>query len=598
MTITLLPPQHSLQSLATTVNRGVLNGQSVHPAPTEKSAQQLAGREETPQGRGVLSRIGAQLARPFIALREWVGQLLNPGKSDTPVQIPHQAEKSVHPSAELLKQQARLGLAESVNGLAKVSKLNSVTADNLVGQHHELATNNGSLRALTTALRAAEKSQVEPYASAAKAISTQIIGGQPVSQWGDTGGKVSTWLSEANTTELTKAAQQIRQLVPQIHKLEQAINRELNGEPSPAPQKPLAHVSDVDWSSFTPEMSANDKFNKLGEITKRLMTYHSAQGEEISSSVSPTNIVQGFGDIKVVTGTLIEVSNPVGKYPVYNAHYVQNGTAIASQAPMRGENSSLFANLLVQEKPSLIVNLTNENDPKLVDYFSSGLKEMKGGAKFEGHAGNGFFSQLDVMATSGDTYSLTVARAPLQDKKGADIENLHAAVVKVSDWMDENGGLLLVHCLAGVGRTGMFLEALQTYKLFKAGQLTPENYAAQVLSGAATLRTERSEFMIQKPEQLQTNLNYAKELVSGNLQVEKADEMYMNSAFSRQLEEGPEYMNTRDLQVARNILPAAQPPEALYVNSDVLRAAASAEQNDVGVSKKIRPPVAAKPTRH
>lgn len=594
MTISSLSPQHSLQSLATTVNRGALNGQSVHPASTEISAQLLAGREERPQGQGVLSRIGAQLARPFIALREWVGQLLNHNKSDTVTQTSNHTT----PSAELLKLQAQIGLEESVRGLGKVSKLADVTAENLVGAHSELATNNGSLRSLTTALRAAEKSQVDPYASEAKAISNQIIGEQPVSQWGDIGGKVSTWLSEASPAELTKAAQQIRELVPQIKKLEQAINRELKGEQPLATQEPLMRVSDIDWSTFTPEMSADDKFDKFNEITKSLMTYRSAQSEAISSSVSPTNIVQGFKDVHVVTGTLIEVSNPVGKYPVYNANYVQGGAAIASQAPMRGENTSLFANLLVQEKPSLIVNLTKESDRNIVDYFSPGLKEIKGGAKFEGHAGDGFFSQLNVVATSGDTHSLTVAHAPLEDKQGADIENLHAAVVKVSDWMDENGGLLLVHCKAGVGRTGMFLEALQTYKLFKSGQLMPENYAAQVLSGAATLRTERSEFMIQKPDQLQTNLNYAKALVSGNLQTEEAEEMYMNSAFSRQLEEQPEYMNTFDLQAARNIREASPPPEALYVNTDGLRATASANQNEMAASEKYRPPVAPKPKHH
>ncbi|MEZ1355019.1 ADP-ribosyltransferase, partial [Pseudomonas aeruginosa] len=43
---------------------------------TPREAQQLAQRQEAPKGEGLLSRLGAALARPFVAIIEWLGKLL------------------------------------------------------------------------------------------------------------------------------------------------------------------------------------------------------------------------------------------------------------------------------------------------------------------------------------------------------------------------------------------------------------------------------------------------------------------------------------------------------------------------------------------
>lgn len=39
---------------------------------TPREAQQLAQRQEAPKGEGLLSRLGAALARPFVAIIEWL----------------------------------------------------------------------------------------------------------------------------------------------------------------------------------------------------------------------------------------------------------------------------------------------------------------------------------------------------------------------------------------------------------------------------------------------------------------------------------------------------------------------------------------------
>ncbi|VVO48071.1 protein-tyrosine phosphatase family protein [Pseudomonas fluorescens] len=592
MTITSLSTHPSLQTLATTVNattvnRGALGDQSVHPAPTDNCAERLAGREEAHQGRGLLSRIGAQLIAPFIALGEWVGRLLNPAKSHTAALTTHQPEKSTQPSPELLKLQAKIGLESSVGSLTKALALADVTADNLVDWHAVSAAGDGALRSLATGLRAVEKANIEPYASEAKAITTQVIGGHPVSQWGTIGGKVSEWLTDASTADLTKAAQQIKQLVPQIKQLELAITRESKGE------QPLMRISDVDWSAFPPEMNEQQTFDRFKEITTELMTYRTEDGKKTFSATASNNITNGFRDIPVIAETLIDVPSFDGKYTRYNANYVQGGNAIAAQAPKRGENTALFADLLVQEKPALIVNLTEDKDGT-VDYFGPGKKTFNN-ATFESRSGNGFFTELNVKATSGETHSLAFARLPIEDFNGMEIDPLHDAVVKVSAWRDEHpgAGALLVHCRAGVGRTGMFLEALETYRLFNSGNLSLENYREKVLSGVAALRTERGPDTVQKAVQLQANLDYAKALVTGRLHTEKAEaaeSIYENADFSRQLEEEPQYMNTGDLQMARSMRSASPQSEPLYVNSEELRA---------GVSEKsYRPPVPTKPTQH
>lgn len=154
---------------------------------TGQDAILLGNRSEPQKGQGLLSRLGAQLARPFVAIKEWIGNLLGSGKSAAAPKA--QTATSPEDLQRLMKQAA---FSSSLGGFAKADVLNNIAAEQLGKEHATLATGNGPLRSLCTALQAVVIGSEQPeLRELAAGLLARPIAGIPLQQWGTVGGKVT-----------------------------------------------------------------------------------------------------------------------------------------------------------------------------------------------------------------------------------------------------------------------------------------------------------------------------------------------------------------------------------------------------------------------
>ncbi|CAJ1840878.1 hypothetical protein LMCDFJHI_02418 [Aeromonas salmonicida] len=81
---------------------------------TGQDAILLGSRSEPQKGQGLLSRLGAQLARPFVAIKEWISNLLGTDKRAAAPKA--QTAVSTEDLQRLMKQAA---FGSSLGGFAK-----------------------------------------------------------------------------------------------------------------------------------------------------------------------------------------------------------------------------------------------------------------------------------------------------------------------------------------------------------------------------------------------------------------------------------------------------------------------------------------------
>lgn len=119
---------------------------------TPSEAQQLAQRQDAPKGEGLLARLGAALVRPFVAIMDWLGKLLG-SHARTGPQPSQDAQPAVMSSAVVFKQMVlQQALPMTLKGLDKASELATLTPEGLAREHSRLASGDGALRSLSTAL--------------------------------------------------------------------------------------------------------------------------------------------------------------------------------------------------------------------------------------------------------------------------------------------------------------------------------------------------------------------------------------------------------------------------------------------------------------
>lgn len=195
---------------------------------TGQDAILLGSRSEPQKGQGLLSRLGAQLARPFVALKEWIGNLLG---TDKRAAAP-KAQTAVSPEdLQRLMKQAAFG--SSLGGFAKADVLNNITAEQLGKDHTTLATGNGPLRSLCTALQAVVVGSQQPQLrELAAGLLARPIAGIPLQQWGTVGGKVTELLASATPELLQEAMSQLHTAMGEVTDLQRAVKAEIAGEPA------------------------------------------------------------------------------------------------------------------------------------------------------------------------------------------------------------------------------------------------------------------------------------------------------------------------------------------------------------------------------
>ncbi|MFQ1804562.1 ADP-ribosyltransferase [Aeromonas veronii] len=214
-----------------TTGVGRMGQLEVRQVATGQDAILLGNRSEPQKGQGLLSRLGAQLARPFVAIKEWIGNLLGSGKSAAAPKA--QTATSPEDLQRLMKQTA---LTCSLGGFETASELNSINAEQLGKEHAQLVARdggNGPLRALTTLLAAvANNSQQPQLRELAAGLLARPIAGIPLQQWGTVGGKVTELLASATPELLQEAMSQLHTAMGEVTDLQRAVKAEIAGEPA------------------------------------------------------------------------------------------------------------------------------------------------------------------------------------------------------------------------------------------------------------------------------------------------------------------------------------------------------------------------------
>ncbi|MFQ1619954.1 ADP-ribosyltransferase [Aeromonas allosaccharophila] len=195
---------------------------------TGQDAILLGSRSEPQKGQGLLSRLGTQLARPFVAIKEWIGNLLGTDKRTAAPKA--QTAASPEDLQRLMKQAA---FGSSLGGFAKADVLHNIAAEQLGKEHATLATGNGPLRSLCTALQAVVVGSQQPQLrELAAGLLARPIAGIPLQQWGTVGGKVTELLANATPELLQEAMSQLHTAMGEVADLQRAVKAEIAGEPA------------------------------------------------------------------------------------------------------------------------------------------------------------------------------------------------------------------------------------------------------------------------------------------------------------------------------------------------------------------------------
>ncbi|MUG30396.1 ADP-ribosyltransferase [Aeromonas salmonicida] len=211
-----------------TTGVGRMGQMEARQVATGQDAILLGSRSEPQKGQGLLSRLGAQLARPFVAIKEWISNLLG---TDKRAAAP-KAQTAVSPEdLQRLMKQAAFG--SSLGGFAKADVLNNITGEQLGKDHASLATGNGPLRSLCTALQAVVIGSQQPQLrELAAGLLARPIAGIQLQQWGTVGGKVTELLTSAPPELLKEAMSQLHTAMGEVADLQRAVQAEVAGEPA------------------------------------------------------------------------------------------------------------------------------------------------------------------------------------------------------------------------------------------------------------------------------------------------------------------------------------------------------------------------------
>lgn len=196
---------------------------------TPSEAQQLAQRQDAPKGEGLLARLGAALVRPFVAIMDWLGKLLG-SHARTGPQPSQDAQPAVMSSAVVFKQMVlQQELPMTLKGLDKASELATLTPEGLAREHSRLASGDGALRSLSTALAGIRAgSQVEESRIQAGRLLERSIGGIALQQWGTTGGAASQLVLDASPELRREITDHLHQVMSEVALLRQAVESEVS----------------------------------------------------------------------------------------------------------------------------------------------------------------------------------------------------------------------------------------------------------------------------------------------------------------------------------------------------------------------------------
>ncbi len=230
-----------------------------------------------------------------------------------------------------------------------------------------------------------------------------------------------------------------------------------------------------------------------------------------------------FDDIAVNEKTLVPLythNDSRVDAQTINANWItitDNWKVIASQYPYENEiTDGLFWQMTAQQQVVLIIDLTRAKD-KVREHYYPDDKSLK-------TYGN-YTVQSDALPLSDKCYKLNISDRQTQkshlvtryhftgwpDFGICSAKNLSELVNLCASYKRET---ILIHCRAGVGRTGVVLAGLKLLSIFNKGLLTHENVYEMMDDCILNIRSDRSLGCVQTEEQYTLAIDYALYLLS------------------------------------------------------------------------------------
>lgn len=201
---------------------------------TPREAQQLAQRQEAPKGEGLLSRLGAALARPFVAIIEWLGKLLG-SRAHAATQAPL-SRQDAPPAASLSAAEIKQMMLQR-----HCPDLGRTWQGERAGDFDSGETGEGShapgqrrRRPALAGHRPGRDSRWQPdrgfpYPGCPPARTERW--GIALQQWGTAGGAASQHVLSASPEQLREIAVQLHAVMDKVALLRHAVESEVKGEP-------------------------------------------------------------------------------------------------------------------------------------------------------------------------------------------------------------------------------------------------------------------------------------------------------------------------------------------------------------------------------
>lgn len=124
---------------------------------------------------------------------------------------------------------AAAGIAHDLEGTRQGERAGDLTPEGLAREHSRLASGDGALRSLSTALAGIRAgSQVEESRIQAGRLLERSIGGIALQQWGTTGGAASQLVLDASPELRREITDQLHQVMSEVALLRQAVESEVS----------------------------------------------------------------------------------------------------------------------------------------------------------------------------------------------------------------------------------------------------------------------------------------------------------------------------------------------------------------------------------
>jgi protein tyrosine phosphatase len=204
-----------------------------------------------------------------------------------------------------------------------------------------------------------------------------------------------------------------------------------------------AFQADREFKEFKTGKSDAELKDEFENIHKIRLSVWATSGYEFAQNLIAEDLIRAPGCVA------FDFNNTV---PYYNASTICLGDHcyIACEGP-RSKDIPKFFNLLTSQHVTHLVRLTSSYEAwskKCHPYWDGFIKESNGNAYLNIPTDRGVHS---VQAFHMDLW---------RDHHGVDPEELLALVLQIREGLNKDDGLLVVHCSAGVGRTGTFLASL------------------------------------------------------------------------------------------------------------------------------------------